>query len=359
MFSDCVFGEESFLNALRITTESAYAEDVNLSQAFGSNWIEKASSIQGSLIGYQMVGEQFSDQDTEAGLRGELDETVDPVGFNVESICSESVCDPEAPLNRFRNSFFQGVGTSYSSIGSDPDADIVVRTIDVSASFAIPMGSMENVISITPYFRADLLQAAAVFDVPDALYDTGVKTLWRRPLSERLGSMVLVTPSVRSDFQTSEQAFRLFGLGLLTWQWVPQRLSISGGAVYTGRADYPVLPAMGLLWTPTPGWKYDIQFPSPRIAYRIAKNGCSHETWGYVSGVFGGNTWAVKRAGGVSDELTLSDLRLVLGLEHLQPENRSVFVEAGYVFNRSIEYRNVAFQQDLDSALMLRMGVSF
>jgi hypothetical protein len=260
---------------------------------------------------------------------------------------------------RHRNGFVQGAQVNYSSIGDDPATGIVVRTVDTSAGFAIPLGSMENLISITPYFRADLLEAAAIFDVPDSLYDTGVKMLWRRPISERLGSMILVTPSVRSDFQTSENAFRLFGLGLLTWQWVPKTLSISGGAVYTGREDYPVLPAMGLMWTPSPRWKYDIQFPSPRISYRLAKDGCQHETWGYVSGVFGGNTWAVKRAGGVSDELTLSDLRLVFGLEHLQPQNRSVFVEAGYVFNRSIEYTNIAFQQDLDAAMMLRMGVSF
>jgi hypothetical protein len=171
--------------------------------------------------------------------------------------------------------------------------------------------------------------------------------------------MILVTPSVRSDFQTSDNAFRLFGLGLLTWQWVPKTLSVSGGVVYTGRHDFPVLPAMGLLWTPSPLWKYDIQFPSPRISYRLAKSGSEHETWGYVSGVFGGNTWAVKRTGGVADELTLSDLRLVFGLEHLQPQNRSVFVEAGYVFNRSIEYTNTGFQQDLEAAMMLRMGVAF
>jgi hypothetical protein len=280
-----------------------------------------------------------------------------------DAICAEQDCeqcgDCETPLVRHRNGFVQGVQVNYGSLGDDPDTGIVVRTVDTSASFAIPLGSMENLVSITPYFRADLLEAAAIFDVPESLYETGVKMLWRRPISERLGSMILVTPSVRSDFQTSDNAFRLFGLGLSDLAVGPENtFNIRRGCLHRA-TRLSSLASDGFIVDPSPRWKYDIQFPTPKISYRLAKSGCEHETWGYLGGVFGGNTWAVKRTGGVSDELTLSDLRLVFGLEHLQPQNRSVFVEAGYVFNRSIEYTNIAFQQDLDAAMMLRMGVSF
>lgn len=361
--SRCAKGEEPFVNRFRLTQFSADSGDLALHPVLVSSEATNPWMLDNAKGSGSYVQEPDNLENVEHHENEIVDSAVDSVGFSVSEICaeqgSEQCIDCEAPLVRHRNGFIQGAQVNYGSISDDPATGIVVRTADTSASFAIPLGSMENLISITPYFRADLLEAAAIFDVPDSLYDTGVKMLWRRPISERLGSMILVTPSVRSDFETSENAFRLFGLGLLTWQWVPKKLSISGGAVYTGREDYPVLPAMGLLWTPSPRWKYDIQFPSPRISYRLAKSGAEHETWGYLSGVFGGNTWAVRRTGGVSDELTLSDLRLVFGVEHLQPRNRSVFVEAGYVFNRSIEYANVAFQQDLDAAMMLRMGVSF
>ena len=356
-------GEEPFLNALRITSFASDSGASEFTPVFVSHQMTKTMQQENASENGSLIEGQDDFHNTGYAVNGAEDGTVEPVGNTEDAICAEQDCeqsgDCEIPLVRHRNGFIQGVQVSYGSIGDDPATGIVVRTVDTSASFAIPLGSMDNVISITPYLRADLLEAAAIFDVPDSLYDTGVKMFWRRPISERLGSMILVTPSVRSDFQTSDNAFRLFGLGLLTWQWVPKTLSVSGGVVYTGRHDYPVLPAMGLLWTPSPRWKYDIQFPSPRISCRLAKSGSEHETWGYVSGVFGGNTWAVKQIGGVADELTLSDLRLVFGLEHLQPQNRSVFVEAGYVFNRSIEYTNIAFQQDLDAAMMLRMGVSF
>jgi hypothetical protein len=356
-------GDEPFLNALRITSFAGDSGDSAFTPVFVSSQERLTLSQENRLQNGSLIEGHDDFNNTGYGVSSAEDGSVEPVGFTTDAICGEQDCelcgDCEIPLVRHRNGFLQGVQVNYSSIGDDPATGIVVRTVDTSASFAIPLGSMDNLVSITPYFRADLLEAAAIFDVPDSLYETGVKVFWRRPISERLGSMILITPSVRSDFQTSDNAFRLFGLGLLTWQWVPKTLSVSGGAVFTGREDFPVLPAMGLLWTPSPRWRYDIQFPTPKISYRLAKSGCDHETWGYLGGVFGGNTWAVKRTGGVSDELTLSDLRLVFGLEHLQPQNRSVFVEAGYVFNRSIEYTDTAFQQDLDAAMMLRMGVSF
>jgi hypothetical protein len=283
-------------------------------------------------------------------------------GPTVDELCAETACDAAAdcdlPLVRFRSGCYQGGQLNYGYIHDEPSSGLSIRTMDTYATFAVPLGSMENVITFTPFFRADMLDAATL-DVPDTLYETGVKAFWRRPIDERFSTMLLLTPSVRSDFETSEGAFRLFGLGLLTYQAIPDQLAISGGAVYTGREDFPVLPAMGLLWTPTREWRFDIQFPSPRISYRVAKNGATSETWAYLSGVFGGNTWAVTRASGAPDMLTISDLRLVSGLEYLLVGNRGVFGEVGYVFDRSLEYTDAPFTRELEATWMLRAGISF
>jgi hypothetical protein len=291
----------------------------------------------------------------------------DPTTDHLISMPSSLACAEETegcvPQNdqlvRFRKSCFQGAQFNLGYLNDDAASGIAVTTLETCGSFAIPIEGMDNVVSIIPYIRADQLDAAAVLDVPDNVYDTGVKFLWRRPVHDNLSSMVMITPSIRSDFETSDGAFRLFGIALLTWKTGHDGLSLSGGVVYTGREDFPVLPAMGLLWTPTPEWRLDLQFPSPRLSRRIAKNGANSETWIYLAGVFGGNTWAVTRAGGVEDDLTLSDLRCVMGMEYLLPENRGVFAETGYVFNRTIEYTQVPFEQDLDSAWMVRGGISF
>ena len=73
----------------------------------------------------------------------------------------------------------------------------------------------------------------------------GVDFMWRKQFNDRWGSMIAVRPAVASDFQTSQDAIRITGRALATWQWVPERLSLLLGAVYLDRNDLAVLPGVG------------------------------------------------------------------------------------------------------------------
>lgn len=357
--SPIVTAQDSFLRQSWRTPFLSSDSDEILTAEFPTRFVSSNSPEPAQSAGYTLNSAGFGEDEHNFAQSASYPAEVGCVeDSQYENQCSqETVCD--IPLVRFRKSFFQGAQASYGTVNDDPDLGLKIRTVDTSATFAVPLSGMENIVTITPYIRADFVEAAAIFDVPEELFDTGVKLFWKRPINDRLGTLVLITPSVRSDFTTSEGAFRIFGMGLLTWSWIPEKLSISGGVVHTGRDDFPVLPAMGLLWTPTPEWKFDAQFPSPRISYRLKKNGGLSETWVYLAGVFGGNTWAITRAGGASDELTIRDLRLVTGIEYVQAENRGFFLEAGYVFNRSFEYTSNPIETELESAMMMRAGISF
>ncbi len=357
-----VCAEDSFLDELRITGqhESPGDEEVppRFSYATDDRRVEgdDESSLEPDPLFDNSVVTESLPEDSQTG-RALLDEAAAFAGFETPCAPEFDCCD--APLIRYRTTCFQGAQAAYGIIPAGDTNALGIKTFDLLGTFAIPFGSMDHVISFTPFFRMDQLNANPLLDVPDALYETGVKAFWKKVQSERFTTMVLLTPTVRSDFQSSEQAFKLFGMALLQWQIVPQKLSMTGGAIYTGRQDFPVLPALGLYWTPSPVWKLDIQFPSPRLSRRLLKDGDTSETWVYLSGVFGGNTWAVQRAGGQDDQLTLRDLRLVLGVEYLLRENRGVFVETGFVFNRSMEYAGTPGQIDFGDAILLRAGLQF
>ena len=62
---------------------------------------------------------------------------------------------------------------------------------------------------------------------------------------------------------------------------------------------------------------------------------------------------------GEADKLTLSDLRLFLGIEGVRTGGAGRFLEVGYVFNRSIEYSNNDEEFDFGDAVMLRGGIRF
>jgi hypothetical protein len=183
--------------------------------------------------------------------------------------------------------------------------------------------------------------------------------MWRKQFNDRWGTMVAARPAVSSDFQTSQDAMRITGRALATWQWVPERLSLIFGVVYLDRNDLPVLPGAGLIWTPNPDWRLDVIFPRPKLARRLVFIPREREDWVYLSGSLGGRTWAVERQPGIPDQLTLRDYRLSLGWERIVEGGGGLFVEAGYVFGRELEYEIAPIAQSFDDAFIIRGGISY
>ena len=267
--------------------------------------------------------------------------------------------DPEAPVPRFRKSWFQGLQLSTGWLDDGNTDGLGITHFEAQLRSGIPLGSLDNILAISPSIRIDSLHGPTSIDVPETLYETGVNFFWMRQLSPRWAARVMVAPMVRSDFTTSENAVRVFGLGLLAWQWIPEELELSFGVVSLGRDDIPVLPAIGLVWTPTPQWRIDAVFPRPRVAYRWSKDAARSETWVYLSSALGGNTWAVSRSSGEVDELSLKDLRLLVGVEQIRAGGRGHFIEAGWVFARELEYAREDVSIEFEDCATIRAGITF
>jgi hypothetical protein len=303
---------------------------------------------------------------------------IDHDGHAADQLFSESA---ELPIVRFKKQAIQKVTVAGGWLVATGGNDLSSSYLETSIGVGIPLGLVRRKLSgadertrgaesapadadadapeilcITPAFRVDFIDAAPGIDVPAELYETGVSFFYRKSINDRLSAMAIVSPCVRSDFTTSDNAFRLFGLGLLTWDCVPDELSLSFGAVYLDRADLPLLPAVGLTWMPRTTTRLELQFPQSRLALRLAKDGGASETWTYLSAGIGGNTWAVTLAEGKTDELSLGDIRLVLGLDHIIDGGGGWFAEFGYAFNRHIEYQSTQTKIDLSDGIVLQAG---
>ena len=152
---------------------------------------------------------------------------------------------------------------------------------------------------------------------------------------------------------------RIFGLAMVNWDYRPDRVTLSLGAVFLDRADLPLLPAVGVTWTPDSRNRFELRFPESRWLTRLYKNGCHSETWGYVSAGIGGNTWAVTRASGASDELSLRDFRLMVGVDRVVDGGGGWFVECGGAFGRRLEYEATGQEVSLGSSIVLQGGWRF
>jgi hypothetical protein len=262
----------------------------------------------------------------------------------------------EIELSRFKKQALQSVSVAGGGLFAVDENDLDNSFLELGIGSGIPLGSFDNILGVTPRVRIDWIDAAANLDVPDQLYEFELQFFYRRPLSERLSLMAIVSPSIRSDLSTSDKAFRVFALGLLNWERIPDRLTLSGGVVMLGRADLPVLPAVGVLWRPNRRTELDLRFPLTKLSHRIAKRGGESETWIYGSGGLGGNTWAVTRRFGLTDELSLRDYRLTAGVERRVSGGGGCFAEVGIALGRRLEFEQSELEINLSDAAILAAG---
>jgi len=236
--------------------------------------------------------------------------------------------------------------------------DLGMSDFDLSSMLVFPD---TKGIAITPGFQVHSLDGPTRTDLPGELYNARVELAVKRPWNRQWSYLVSVAPGIYSDFEASSDSLRVIARALAFYKWSPAT-ELAFGFVYADRENLSVLPAGGIIHVPNPGTRLELLFPRPKLAARIAQ-GDGTEWWAYVAGEFGGGSWAIERAGGGDDVVTYSDWRALVGVESKFPGYQTVFqniplvfVEAGWVFNREIEYKSGAGDYDPDGTALLRAG---
>jgi hypothetical protein len=240
-----------------------------------------------------------------------------------------------------------------------------INDFETSTKFTIPLGDLAP-LWLTPGGAVRLWGGPQSGppgvgpDLPPQVYDLYFDIGWRPRPKEWLFFDMVVTPGLYSDFHNFDSsAFRPRGRGSAIIA-LSERFQFVLGTMYTNRLQTKILPIGGILWKPDDDTKYTLLFPAPKIARRISTND-DVSWWAYISGEFGGGTWAIQRDNGTNDAVDYSDIRVILGLEQITESGRNFHVEAGYVFSRRISYKsdNPPGNFDPDPTLMLRAGFSF
>lgn len=266
----------------------------------------------------------------------------------------------ESPLIKFKKQAIQKVSFSGGWLGPLSRNDLSSTFASTGVTLGLPLGSVNNILAVTPSFRTDWINANSAIEIPSELFDVSLEFFYTRKLKDRWRLLAMVRPAHRSDFKTSENSVSVFGLGLLIWDYVPERLALSFGAVYLGRSDIMPLPAVGLTWTPNTRNRLELQFPRTRFFHRLEKDGPNSELWSFLTIGIGGNTWAVTRSTGQSDEVALRDLRLTTGFEKIVSGGGGWFIETGIAFDRSIEYLSTAGpKSSLSNGILLSAGWNY
>jgi len=216
-----------------------------------------------------------------------------------------------------------------------------LTTLDTSLTIGMPAPTVNSPLLVTPGFGTSFVdQAAGSMDpgLPAQLSEAWVQARWLSKLGDRLGVDLAVAPGWYSDFvNDTAEALRITGHGFGAWE-AHENLRLVAGVIYLDRRDVNILPAGGLLWTPSDDQRHELIFPRPRLAWRVAESGRAAQ-WVYLAGEFGGNQWAVRRESGADDVVVYQDYRLLAGWER-RPAGPGMTwrLETGWVTGRLVRY---------------------
>lgn len=263
-----------------------------------------------------------------------------------------------------RNGFFQRAkfsGTYIPQFSSDSLGWTDVRTEVVTA---LPFFTRENPIIITPSYELHFLEAPAGVPLPPRLHDAVVDFHVFRVFDNHWIADFAVSPGLYSDDYSfdSSQALRINGRAVGVYAPNVDLKWALGVTYLDGGGWAKVVPVAGFIYTPTDDVEYQILFPTPRVAWRLASSAIpgQDEQWVYVLVEYGNSAWAFQQADGSPDVLASRDFRLIFGWEHKVVGGLFTRLEAGYVFGRDIKVESLGNNDiSLNSSLLVRAGVSY
>ena len=199
-------------------------------------------------------------------------------------------------------------------------------------------------------------------DLPSELYDYALGFSWLRPVHERWTLRFTASAALATDTKNNSSDAWQFRGGAFAMYRPNTRWTWLFGVLALGRNDIPVVPAVGAIYQPHPGMRFDLTFPRPRAAMLLVDRG-PRQQWGYIGMGLGGGTWAYERTSGLDDQITLRDWRAVIGWESIptpapgMPFTRGhkLGFEVGYLFGRDFEFESDDTSISLGNTMMARL----
>jgi len=186
-------------------------------------------------------------------------------------------------------------------------------------------------------------------DMPSRVFDFSL-ALQRRAELGVFRYDVATSVVASSDFEGSSREGIRFPSHAVGFVGVGPHAELVFGVDYLDRGDVKLLPVGGLILLPHPYVRLEAVFPRPRAVFRLTE---AHRL--FLAGELGGGTWAIEREAGFDDLATYHDLRLSLGVEHVEAGGYRTAFEIAYLFDRRLEYTSRPDHCPLDDTVMLRL----
>ena len=255
---------------------------------------------------------------------------------------------------RFDYTFLPSSSTKHPDVGTFES-----HNFDFELAYTTPVAS-NWVLTSTPQVGARLWNGAAVANnLPNELYRIGWDLTLAAPVAGPWSVQFNFNPSINSDFQEGlgSEALNLDGNAMLFYRASPQWMFVMG-AGYWDRVDGMVIPYAGVVWNPNDRWELRLLAPKTRISYFLGNYGqASH--WIYATGEYHAESYQIAMPGlGSREQVQIRDWRVGIGLrsDHGWYDKS---IEAGYVFNRDVDFLRGTPGFEIKDNFMVRLTMRF
>ncbi|KAB0664053.1 hypothetical protein F6V25_14700 [Oryzomonas japonica] len=183
--------------------------------------------------------------------------------------------------------------------------------------------------------------------LPDALHLISLNLGAEYHVNKALTLGLRISPSVASDFTGFTGSDIRVPVAAHAGFQVSRSLFLLGGLAYTGmNRSYPVLPVLGLVYTPTEQWTFALGFPRTGAIYRPDK-----DTELFAGGEFAGGEYQLHDPALGAKVITYRDYRAVAGAEIRICSFAKLGIAGGYAFARKfVFYDSNRADMNLDGA---------
>ncbi|MFO0903946.1 MAG: hypothetical protein U0939_13155 [Pirellulales bacterium] len=248
-------------------------------------------------------------------------------------------------------------------VAGDGGLNIGMNDTDIGIDVQFPhfFGSATPLV-ISPQFTLSLWDGpggSLTQQLPPNAYGALLEGAWNSDQAAVAGANLAVSVGVFSDFNTfTSDSIRIQTMSY-GWVRLTPQMMLKLGVNYIDRVDIKLLPAVGILWEPSPEIKFDIFFPKPKFSRKFSPIGTT-ETWLYLAAEYGGGSWTIEYWSGGTDQIDINDIRLMVGVEWFAQSGMRGMFEVGWVTSREVVYRyHPADDFSPDDTFMLRAGIAF
>lgn len=160
------------------------------------------------------------------------------------------------------------------------------------------------------------------------------------------------------DQKLNSYAINIDGRAIVSYLSSPNWTFV-GGVAFWDRVNVLVIPHVGAVWTPNNRWELRLLYPRSRISYYLGQFGAT-DVWIYGVAEYTAEAWQADIGEPVVtyDRIQLTDDRLSLGVRW-DKGRHSIYVEAGWVFNRQAKFAGPTPNFNLSDVGMVRAGFRF